>query len=68
MLIVMWGKDDEGKVLSSTELFDSTNGQWFNCSDLPHLLYWLQSVIIGNILYMLGGANTNGVSSSSMFH
>ena len=35
MLIVTGGMDNKGKRLSSTVLFDSTNRQWYTCSDLP---------------------------------
>ena len=35
MLIIIGGKDDKGKIFSSTELFDSNHGQWYKCSDLP---------------------------------
>ena len=62
MLIITGGLDDKNKELSSTELFDSTNGQWYTCSDLPQPHYWLQSVIVDNILYLLGGFNKDGIS------
>ena len=55
MLIITGGMDDKGKILSSTELFDSNNGQWYKCSDLPQPYYCLQSVIVDNMLYLLGG-------------
>ena len=67
MLIITGGKDDENKVLSSTELFDSTNGQWYTCSDLPHPHYWLQSVIVDHILYLLGGDNKDYNASTAVF-
>ena len=57
MLIITGGWDDKYKTLSSTELFDSTNGQWYTCSDLPKPYYGLRSVIVDNILYLLGGYN-----------
>jgi len=51
MLIITGGEDDKRKTLSSTELFDSGNGQWYICSDLPQPLSELQSSIVSNILY-----------------
>ena len=63
MLIITGGKDDKGNILSSTELFDSKNGQWHNCSDLPMPHYSLRSVIVDNILYLLGGFNKHSPSS-----
>ena len=67
MLIITGGIDDKGKKLSSTELFDSTNGQWYTCSDLPQPHYWLESVIADNILYLLGGSNEDNKASPSVF-
>ena len=67
MLIITGGYDDEGKTLSSTELFDSNNGQWYKCSDLPQPHYYLQSVIVDNILYVLGGLNKDDRYSSAVF-
>ena len=55
MLIITGGYDEKGKTLSSTELFDSNNGQWHKCSDIPQPYSWLKSVIVDNILYVLGG-------------
>ena len=66
-LIITGGRDDKNKTLSSTELFDSTNGQWYTCSDLPQPHYWLQSVIVDNILYLLGGYNKDGYDSPAVF-
>ena len=67
MLIITGGVDDEGKILSSTELFDSNNGQWYKCSDLPQPHSELQSVIVDNILYLLGGYNKDGCYSPAVF-
>ena len=55
MLIITGGMDDKGKTLSSTELFDSSNGQWYMSNDLPQPQSELKSVIVDNILYVLGG-------------
>ena len=67
MLIITGGKDDNFKRLSSTELFDSNNGQWYKCSDLPQPHYYLQSVIVDNILYLLSGADKSGMYSTALF-
>ena len=67
MLIITGGMDDKGKKLSSTELFDSTIGQWYTCSNLPQPHYWLQSVIVDNILYLLGGVNKDNNDSPAVF-
>ena len=67
MLIIAGGYDDNHKVLSSTEIFDSTNGQWHVCGDLPQPHLWLQSAIVDNILYLLGGINDTDGNSLAVF-
>jgi len=67
MLIITGGMDDKRNKLSSTELFDSNNDQWYICSDLPQPYYCQQSVIVDNILYLLGGYNEYGRSSQAIF-
>ena len=67
MMIVMGGKNDNKHILSTTELLDSTTGQWFKCNDLPQPLRWLQSVIVGGLLYTLGGANANNKNSKAVY-
>ena len=62
MLIITGGMDDNYKRLSSTELFDSSNGQWYVTNDLPQPHTLLKSVIVDNILYLLGGYNKDGAS------
>ena len=67
MLIIIGGRDDKYNTLSLTELFDSNNGQWYICSDLPQPHYGLQSVIVNNILYLLGGINKDHIDSRAVF-
>ena len=62
MLIITGGQDDNYKELSSTELFDTNNDEWYKCDDLPQPHACLQSVIVDNILYLLGGVNKDGDS------
>ena len=66
MLIITGGRDDRYKILSSTELFDSSNGQWYTCGDLPQAQYRLQSVIVDNVVYLLGGVDKNVSYSASL--
>ena len=67
MLIITGGRDVKNKVLSCTELFDSNNGQWYICSDLPQPHRLLQSVMVDNILYLLGGYNKDDTISLAVF-
>ena len=66
MLIITGGDDDKGKRLSSTELFDSSNRQWYVTNDLPKPHYLLKSVIVGNILYLLGGSTSPAVFTAPL--
>ena len=67
ILIITGGWDDMVNALSSTELFDSSNGQWYISNNLPQPHTWLQSVIVDNILYLLGGMNKNDDYSPAVF-
>ena len=67
MLIITGGMDDQDKRLSSTELFDSSNGQWYMSQNLPQPHSSLKSVIVDNILYLLGGYNKDGNYSPAVF-
>ena len=67
MLIITGGSDDKNKRLSSTELFDSSNGQWYVSNDLPQPYSSLKPVMVDNILYLLGGFNENGMNSPAVF-
>lgn len=67
MLIMVGGEDERHIKLSSTELFDISTKQWFTCSDLPQPYYWLQPVILGNAVYLLGGLDQDGNHSTAVF-
>ena len=67
MLIVTGGWGNKCKRFSATELFDSNNEQWYMCDDLPQPHYWLKSVIVDNVLYLLGGFDKLGISSPAVF-
>ena len=66
MLIITGGYDGR-KRLSATELYDSHNGQWYCCDDLPQPHTTLQPVIVDDTLYLLGGINEGGDSSQTVF-
>ena len=67
ILIITGGEDDMYDKLSSTELFDSSNGQWYMSNDLPQPHTELKSVIVDNILYLLGGFDENDKASPAVF-
>ena len=64
MLIITGGWDNMGRTLSSTELFDSSNGQWYKCDDLPQPHRELKPVIVDNILHVVGGYDKSGASTT----
>ena len=67
MLIITGGIDNKGKKLSSTEVFDSSTKQSFICDNLPQPHYWLQSVVVDNTLYLLGGVDQHDKFSPAVF-
>ena len=54
-LILVGGEDDKYKKLATTELFNCTTGQWYTTTDLPSPHNGIKSVIVNNLLYLLGG-------------
>ena len=54
-LIITGGRVDYNSRLDSTELFNSTTGQWYSTDTLPSPKLRPQSVIVDNVLYLLGG-------------
>ena len=67
MIVITGGRDIYDVTLLSTEVLDSNTGQSYICADLPKPHYWLKSVIVDNILYLLGGHNHYGKPSSMVF-
>jgi len=66
-LIIAGGRNDQNKILATTELFDSASGQWYSVSDLPSPHFDLKSVIVNNVLYLLGGASNERMYSNEVF-
>jgi len=67
ILLIVGGKSQSGNVVASTELFDSTNGQCYICDDLPQPHYWMQSTVVGNTFYLLGGFDGDACYSPKVF-
>jgi len=63
MLIIAGGEDDQKRRLASTELFDSASEQWYTVDDLPLPHEGQKSVIVNDMLYLLGGVNKDGYAS-----
>ena len=72
MLIVVGGaiKPEGGRQwtrVSTTELLDTTNGCWYICNNLPSPHQLMQSAIIDNELYLLGGIDKDLLPSLQVF-
>jgi len=63
-LIVVGGRDDQWRILASTELYDNAANQWYTAGNIPSPHYFLHSVIVDNTLYLLGGADKDGISAA----
>ena len=66
-MLIITGGWDGSKTLSATELYDSHNGQWYCCDDLPQPHTVLQPVIVDDTLYLLGGINERSRNSQTVF-
>ena len=66
-LMIVGGEDNKYNKLATTELFNSTTGQWYTTTDLPSPHYGLKSVVVNNLLYLLGGTDENRIDSEKVF-
>ena len=66
-LIITGGIDDQDRRIATTELFNSTTGQWYTTNDLPLPHHGLYSVIVYNTVYLLGGINEDDSYSPAVF-
>jgi len=66
MMIVMGGHIGK-EVVSITELLDATTRQWFKCTDLPQPLLSHYSLVIGDMLYLLGGIDHTITASTAVY-
>ena len=66
-MLIITGGWDGSKALSATELYDSHNGQWYYCDDLPQPHSRLLPVIVDDTLYLLGGVDGGGYGSQTVF-
>ena len=68
LLIMVGGKvGKKSPPLSSTDICDTTTGQWFRRSDIPLPLSFLQSVVLGNKIYILNGLSENDTASTAVY-
>jgi serine/threonine protein kinase len=65
VLIVTGGFSNE-RPLSSVEIMDIESEQWYIASKLPRALHRHSATLCGNLVYMLGGKDSSG-STTSVF-
>ena len=56
-LVVAGGSGEGSQVLSTVEVMNTENLQWFTATDLPEPMYWASATTCGDQLYMLGRVN-----------
>ena len=69
IMIVMGGMDNDTHTFNTTELLYNTTDQWVKCKMifLNNYIGSLQSVIVGDVLYTLGGANADDDASKAVY-
>ena len=53
--VIVIGGSEGFKSCNLIEMLDSVNLQWYKCNNLPHPICCAKSVIVGDMLYVLGG-------------
>lgn len=67
LIIIVGGKEKENQLSISTDLYDATSNQWFKCDNIPTPLSFLQSVVLGDKIYLLNGLNDKDNASTAVF-
>ena len=66
ILIVAGGVGEAG-ILSTVEVMDIDNNQWFTAADLPRPMHSASRTICGEEIFMLGGNNKHDVHSKTVY-
>ena len=65
-VLIVTGGFSNGRPLSSVEVMDIESEQWYIASKLPRALHRHSATLCGNVVYMLGGKDSSG-STTSVF-
>ena len=65
-VLIVTGGFSNGRPLSSVEIMDIESEQWYSASKLPRALHRHSAALCGNLVYMLGGKDSSG-STTSVF-
>ena len=66
-LIVAGGVGEGAVVLSTVEVMNTVNHQWFTAADLPQPMYIASATVCGDCIYMLGGVGERITSIKSVY-
>ena len=61
--LVVAGGNDDNSYLSTVEIMDTTNKQWFTAIPLPVRCYDMVSAIVGDEWYFMGGSTRSYIIS-----
>ena len=67
ILIVAGGEGESGRVLSTVEVMNTENHQWFIAADLPQPMHRASATVCGDHLYMLGGISEDNTPTKSVY-
>ena len=67
-LVVAGGSDDGTHCLSTVEIMDTTNKQWFTTTPLPVGCRTMTSAIVGEECYFMGGFTDHNQPNKQVFH
>ena len=66
-LIVAGGVGEGAVVLSTVEVMNTVNHQWFTAADLPQPMYIASATVCGDCIYILGGVGERITSIKSVY-
>ena len=66
--LMVAGGHDGNHCLSTVEIMDTTNKQWFTTTPLPVRCRDMTSAIVGEECYFMGGYTDQSVSNTQVFH
>ena len=67
MLIVAGGCGVCGEVLSTVEVMNTENYQWYTAADLPESMHKASATVCGGRIYVLGGTDGSNIYTKSIY-